>query len=123
MTLHEYPYYGLGIVAYCVANSDGSIQQRERRELMNLVESWSKQIETGFNVSEVIFSILTKTNKYEVLTYEKGLEYIRKGREHLSPKLKERFIFLINDIAHSFPPVTEEERQILERFENDLKHL
>jgi tellurite resistance protein len=123
MTLHEYPFYGLGIVAFSIAQSDGEIQQRERRELMHLIKDWSERVDVGFSGVEVIFELLTKNRKYDVLTYDKGMEYIRKGKEYLTPQLKEKFVFLVNDIAHSFPPVTENERAVVERFQQDLKHL
>ncbi len=119
MTLNEYPFYGLGIVAFSIALSDGDIQQRERRELMHLIEDWSERVDVGFKGAEVIFALLTKTHKYDVLTYEKGMDYIRKGKEYLTPQLKEKFVFLVNDVAHSFPSVTDDERAIVERF----KHL
>ena len=123
MEIKGYPYYGSGIIAFAVAESDGIIQQRERRELMNLVREWSETIEVTFDIAEIIFSLLAKTNRARSLDYETGLEYIRKGRDYMTPQLKGRFVFLINDIAHSFPPDTAAEKELVKRFEKDLKHL
>lgn len=123
MQLHEYPFYGLGIIAFAMAQSDGAVQHRERRELMNIVKDWSERHDVDFDVAEIIFTLLSKNKANEVLTYEKGMEYIRKGKQSISAQMVEKFIFLINDVAHAFPPVTSEERTMLENFSHDMKNL
>ncbi|MEX2597461.1 MAG: hypothetical protein WEC59_11080 [Salibacteraceae bacterium] len=123
MEIKEYPFYGLGIIAFCVAESDGEIQQRESRELKEIIHQWNESINTDFDVTEIIFSILAKTKGNDELSYEKGMKYISTGKEEMTESLKEKFILLINDIAHAFPPVTESELAILNRFRTDLKHL
>lgn len=121
MEIREYPFYGIGILAYVVAASDGEIQQRERRELMEVIHDWSENIEVEFDVAEIIFSILTKSKHTDELTYDRGLQYILKGKDYMTNKLKEKFVFLLQDVAHAFPPVTEGEKAIVSRFEKDIK--
>lgn len=123
MELHEYPFYGLGVIAFAMAQSDGVVQHRERRELMSIVKEWSDRHEVDFDVAEIIFSLLSKNKTNEVLTYDKGMDYIRKGKQSLSAQMIEKFIFLINDVAHAFPPVTNEERILLDKFTHDMKNL
>jgi len=52
--------------------------------------------------------------------YEAGMKQIRLGSQNLTQSLKERFVFLVNDIAHAFPPVTDDEKALLKKFEEDL---
>lgn len=123
MESREYPFYGIGIIAYGVASADGVIQGREKLELQSMIREWSKEVEVGFDVTEIIFTLFVKTADPKDLTYEKGLEYIRRGRSHLTERLKEKFVFLINDIAHAFPPVTDQEKALVRRLKSDLKSL
>jgi len=123
MEIHEYPYYGLGMIAYSIALSDGKIQVSERNELRSIVRDWSRDIECDFDVSEIIFSVMNRTPVDSEWGYEHGIKYIKQGSEFVDEKLKEKFLYLINDIAHAFPPVTTSERTVLERFEADLKNL
>ena len=123
MEAKEYPFYGIGIIAYTMARADGEIQGREIHELKQIIHEWSDRIEVDFDVTEIIFNLFVKNARAEELTYERGIHYIRLGHEYLNESLKEKFNFLIKDIAHSFPPVTEAEQSLIKRFESDIKHL
>ena len=123
MEAREYPFYGIGIIAYSMASADGEIQGRERNELKSILQEWSAEIESEFDVTEIIFELLVKVADPKDLTYDKGLHYIKLGSEYLNENLKEKFIFLIDDIAHSFPPVTSEEKAVIDKFREDIKHL
>ena len=61
MDAHEHLFYGLGIVAFAVANADGEIQASEKRELHELMVEWSSRYASDYNVTEIIFQILEKT--------------------------------------------------------------
>ncbi|NQV52818.1 MAG: hypothetical protein HQ500_06525 [Flavobacteriales bacterium] len=123
MEAKEYPFYGIGIIAFSMASADGVIQGRERHALQEMLREWSDQVEVGYDVTEIIFHLFVKTASPEELTYERGMHYITLGKDYLTERIKEKFIFLINDVAHSFPPVTEVERALIKRFRADIKHL
>jgi hypothetical protein len=123
MEAREYPFYGVGIIAFTMANMDRVIQGRERNELRQLIHEWSERVEVGFDVTEIIFELFVKNARPEELTYERGMHYIKLGREFLTESMKEKFIFLIKDIAHSFPPVTPAELALIKKFETDVKPL
>lgn len=123
MDAQEHLFYGLGMVAYAVASADGSIQASERRELHEIIDRWTKTIDTDFDVSEVIFSVLSKNESIVSTGFDEGMKYIRLGSNHLTERLKERFIYLIQDIAHAFPPVTSEEEDVVTRFKRTLHDL
>lgn len=123
MEAREYPYYGIGIIAFAMASADGEIQGREKHELNEMIKEWSDQVEADFDVTEIIFHLFVKTANPKELTYERGMHYIKMGKEYLTERMKEKFIFLINDVAHAFPPVTKEEQDLIKRFKADIKHL
>ena len=123
MEAREYPFYGIGIIAFSMASADGEIQGRERNELKSILNEWSSTVEADFDVTEIIFELLVKIADPKDLTYDKGMHYIRMGSEYLTENLKEKFVFLINDVAHAFPPVTKEESDVIEKFREDIKHL
>lgn len=123
MEAREHLFYGLGIVAFAVARADGEIQPAERQELHDIITQWSSQIDSDFDISEIIFSVLKKSKPRLNEGFETGMKYIRLGENHLNEGLKEKFVFLIRDIAHAFPPVTVGEEQIIRRFEAALAQL
>ena len=121
MDARELPFYGLGMIAFAMAGSDGRIQAHERNELHNIIQEWSDNFEQDCDIAEIIFSVLKKSPPLNLDDgYEAGMKQIRLGSQNLTQSLKERFVFLVNDIAHAFPPVTDDEKALLKKFEEDL---
>lgn len=123
MDAQEYLFYGLGIIAYSVARADGTIQASEERELHDLVAEWSSKYSGDFDVTEIIFSVLKKSKPSLNQGFEEGIRYMKLGSNYLTEQMKEHFVYLIQDIAHSFPPVTERETSIIKRFKEELTDL
>lgn len=123
MEAQQHAFYGLGIIAFVAANADGEIQMSERKDLQKLIKKWSSEVEANFDIAEIIFSIIIKNKHYEEISYENGMKYIRLGSNYLDESLKEKFLFLIQDIVHSATPVTEEEKALVKRFKADLHQL
>ncbi|GAB5538892.1 MAG: hypothetical protein Salg2KO_09950 [Salibacteraceae bacterium] len=115
MEAREHLYYGLGMLAYAVAKADGEIQSSEKRELHELVSEWSARYSSNYDITEIIFSLLDKTKPTLEQGLALGIKNIKLGSDHMNEQLKEHFIYLIQDIAHSFPPVTENEDAIINR--------
>ena len=55
--------------------------------------------------------------------YEWAMKEIKTNSHYLSPQLKEKFISVIEKIAVAFPPVTNEESDIINRFKKDIKDI
>lgn len=123
MDAHENLFYGLGIIAYSVAYADGSIQPEEHNALKQIVQDWAEQLDEDFDVTSIIFFILGKSKPVFAEGYEEGMHHIRLGDQFLTPKLKEKFVRLIGLVAKAFPPVTQDEAEIISKFENDLAPL
>jgi uncharacterized tellurite resistance protein B-like protein len=123
MDAREHLFYGLGIIAYAVAKADGEIQASEERELHLLIEEWSSQYAQEYDVTEIIFSVLKKSKPGLNEGFDEGMRFIKLGSNHLTEQLKEHFIYLIQDVAHSFPPVTELESDIISKFKKQISEL
>jgi hypothetical protein len=123
MEARENLFYGIGLIAYAVAKADGEVQLEEKKELHELITEWSSDIEVDFDITEIIFSILEKQKPSFDDGYELGLKHLRLGKEQMTDRIKEMFIYLIKDIAHSFPPVTDQEQDVILKFTHDLESL
>ncbi len=123
MDAKEHLYYGLGIVAFAAAKADGEIQVTEQKELHDLVHEWSEKYSRDFDVTEIIFSVLKNSKPGFNEGFEDGMKYIKLGSNHLDEQTKEHFIYLIQDIAHAFPPVTHAEEEIIKRFKEAMHEL
>lgn len=123
MTAKEHLFYGLGIIAHVVARADGIIQADEKNELRELVEEWVSQLDVDYDITQIIFRVIDNRPTDNEEAYNLGMKYIRLGDQHLTESMKEKFVFLIRDVAHAFPPVTEEEKAMIDRFRSDLEKL
>jgi hypothetical protein len=54
-------------------------------------------------------------------TYQWAMKEIRTNSHYLSPGLKQTFIKVMEKIAKAYPPVTGEEKDILDRFKKDIE--
>ncbi|MDP4963563.1 MAG: TerB family tellurite resistance protein [Salibacteraceae bacterium] len=123
MEKRENLFYGLGLVAYAVAKADGEVQAEEKKELHDLITDWSENIESEFDVTEIIFSVLSKQKPSFENGYELGMKHLALGKDLFTERLKELFLYLIKDVAHAFPPVTHQEQDIIVKFTRDLEKL
>lgn len=111
------------MVAHAVAKADGTIQEEERRELHDMVNEWAAQLDGDYDITEIIFSVLKDQQFGHEERYSEGMKNIRLGDQYLTESMKEKFIFLMEDIARAFPPITPEELDLLRRFKKDLTAL
>jgi uncharacterized tellurite resistance protein B-like protein len=125
MTPLENLYYAAGELAYVVAKADGNVQPAERIKLVSLLkEVLSDGGTNGVDVSSIIFQLLDgKSHQDTESTYTWAMDAIRTNSHYLSPELKEKMIRLLERVAETYPPVTAEENQVIERFRNEIKPL
>jgi uncharacterized tellurite resistance protein B-like protein len=123
MSPRENLYYAAGELAYVVALADGEVQPEERKKFSELAKRvLGEGGSDGVDITGIIFQLLDKRKKKSdsETTYRWALETIRTNGHYLSPALKEKFIQFLEQVAESFPPVTKEERVVLERFKTDI---
>ena len=122
MNAEELIFYGLGEVIYSIAKADGKVQEEEIKAMKEIVDDHLERHEFNIDYSSIIFEILRRDN---ILTskdcYSDGMKNINLGGNHFTPELKEDFLKIVEKIAESFPPNTNEEQDIITRFTIDLE--
>ena len=115
-------HYAIGELAYIMARVDGKVQKEEREKFQNMVAAELRCKDYGFDVTDIIFQLLDKQRKdLDVgTTYGWAMHEIRLNGHYLSPKLKKNFTRFLEKIAKAYPPVTVEEKNIIDRFKEDI---
>jgi len=124
MDAYTYLFYGFGQVAYAVDLADGKVQLEEEKKLHEIVLKNLEAKNIAFDYSDIIFKILKKDHIFDSeQAYTEGIENIKLGDHLLTSNLKETFFQIMEEIADSFPPITEEEAGFISRFKEDLSKL
>jgi hypothetical protein len=125
MTPQENLHFAIGQLAYAIACADGDIQKEEYKKFHDIVVAGLSSKDYDFEVSDIIFQILEKeiphTNGETV--YKWAMKEIRMNSRYLSPALKETFINVMEMVAKAYPPVTNAESNLLERFKRDIANI
>jgi uncharacterized tellurite resistance protein B-like protein len=120
MTPIESLHYAIGELAYTMARADGAVQKEERKKFHDIVAAELRCKDYAFDISDIIFQMLDKDKPDTETSYKWAMEQIRLNSHYLSPKLKETFIRVMEKVARVFPPVTENEQKILDKFKKDI---
>lgn len=120
MTPIENLHYAIGEIAYAIAVADGKMQKEERQKFHDIVAAELRCKNYAFDISGIIFRILDKDKQDMETTYQWAMNQIKLNSHYLSPDLKLTFLRVIEKIAKAFPPVTKEEKNLLERFRKDI---
>lgn len=121
MTPSQNLYYALGELAYAIAKSDGVIQEEEKRILHDIVTSEISRDNIDFDYSEIIFSIMSKDATDSETSYGWAMSEIRNNKHYFNESLKSTFDSVLCKVAEAFPPVTPQERSLIERFRKDVE--
>ena len=121
MTPIENLHYAIGELAYAVANADGKVQKEEREKFHAIVEAELQSKDYSFDVSDIIFQIMDKDKQSTETAYDWAMKTIKTNSHYLSPMLKQTFINVMEKIAETYPPVTDSEKKLLDRFKKDIE--
>lgn len=121
MTSLENLHYAIGQLAYTVASADGYVQPQERQKFHDIVAAELRCKDYDFNVSDIIFRIMEKDNWDTETTYNWAMKEIKLNSHYLSPALKKSFVAVMEKIAKAYSVVTDDERNIIERFKKDME--
>jgi len=121
MTSLENLHYALGELAYAIAAIDGKVQKEERQKFHDIIAAEIRYKDYDFDVSDIIFQILDKDKQLDTeMMYNNAMQTIKTNSHYLSPELKATFGIVMEKIAKAFPPVTDTEQNLLERFKADI---
>jgi hypothetical protein len=120
----EMIYYGFGQIILSLALIDGKIQREEEESLNNIIEKAHKDNLIEMDLTGIIFKIQKFENAFTPTEiFLMGIKNIKLGDNHLTPQLLKNFTTILNSIAEAFPPKTNEELNIVNRFENSFKYI
>jgi len=114
-------HYAIGELAYAVARADGAVQAQERKKFHDIVEAELRCKDYDFDLSDIIFRIMDKDQHDSQTVYNWAMHEIRTNSHYLSPQLKKTFIMVMEKVAKAYPPVTDNERKIIEQFRKDIE--
>jgi uncharacterized tellurite resistance protein B-like protein len=120
MTPTENLHYAIGELAYTMAYADGKVQEKERQKFHDMVAAELRCKDYAFDVSDIIFQIMDKDRQSTETVYNWALKIIKTNSHYLSPELKATFIKVMEKVAKAYPPVTQSESDLLERFKKDI---
>lgn len=116
-------HYAIGQLAFAVAFSDGKIQKEESENFHKIVLEELNNNSYDFDVSDIIFKVMEKDKMDSNTVYDWAMKEIKTNSHYLSPQLKVKFITVMEKIAGAFPPVTNEESDIINRFKKDINDI
>lgn len=120
----NYLFYGLGQVAYAVALSDGKVQKEEEKKMHEIITEGLKDLDDELDYTEIIFKVMDHDHIFDPdEAYQEGIQNMKLGGHLLNEQYRKVFVEIIEKIAAAFPPKTEEEMLLLERFRNDLPNI
>jgi uncharacterized tellurite resistance protein B-like protein len=121
MTPLENLHLAIGELAYAMACVDGAIQKEERKKFHNIVAAELRCKDYDFDVSDIVFQVLEKDKYADTeIAYEWAMNQIKLNSHYLSPQLKVTFIRVLEKVAKAYPPVTQKEQGLVERFKKDI---
>lgn len=120
MTPLQNLHYAIGLLAYTIASADGRMQSKERQKFHKIVVNELNCKDYDFNISDIIFHIMDKDHMDVETTYKWAMDEIKLNSHYLSPELKETFIKVMEMVATADPPLTAEEKEIIEKFKMDI---
>lgn len=123
MNAIENLYYAVGEIAYAIAKSDGAVQKEEKKRFYSFLRKELEKFNNEVDVSEIIFEIMRKDDMDTETAYKWAMYGIRLNSHYLSPELKWFFLKVIEKVAAAYPPVTLEERNIIDKFRADIAPL
>ena len=123
MTPFENLYYAIGEMAYAFAKIDGTVQREEKEKFEQIIRKAFVTKSLHLDVSGIIFKILDRDKRDSETAYTWALNQLKTNSHYLSPEIKSCAKNVMNQIAEAFPPVTKEERELYQRFVQDIEPL
>jgi uncharacterized tellurite resistance protein B-like protein len=113
-------HYALGELAYAIARADGKVQESEKKRFHSIVVAELRMGNYDFDLSDIIFQIMEKEHIDAETSYKWAMNEIRLNSHYLSPELKHTFIRVMEKVGRAYPPVTIQEKELLDKFKTDI---
>jgi len=113
-------YYALGELAYAIARADGIVQDEERERFSTFLLNGFHGEDSGVDIASIVFRVMDNKCRDSKTTYDWAINEIRTNSHYLSPRLKDKFRRIMENIAEAYPPVTQAESNLIDRFRRDI---
>ena len=123
MDAKQHLYYGLGLIAYAVADIDGKVQREEKETLHEILANGVKKVDPDYDLADIVFQIVEKDKTDFETAYQWGIDAIKLGDQHLTPGMKWNFIDILQAVSDAFPGSDMAESEIIARFARDMRNL
>lgn len=111
----------LADLAYSIAIVDGNFEEKEKEAFYEIIES-----EFGNDASAAIdrFNILQNQENLSVnQCYNFAMFSIKSNKADFTPKLKDKYLKVMERIASSSDGLRDQEKKMIKRFKKDLEHI
>ncbi|MFI5203155.1 MAG: hypothetical protein ACHQF2_01570 [Flavobacteriales bacterium] len=116
-------FYALGELAYAIASADGKLQEAEKKTFEKIVTEHKAWHSGDFDYADVIFKILQKDKTDLETAYAWAMKEIELNKHHLTAQMVNSFKEILTRVAEAFPPVSIDEKEILNRFSKDIQKI
>jgi len=123
MTPLENIHYAIGELAYAFAKIDGKVNPEERKRFSEIVSNGFKKSNYNYDISDIIFKIFDRDKRDSESAYNWAMHELQINSHYLSPELKECALKIMKEIAEAFPPFTNEEKELYQKFKKDIEPL
>lgn len=123
MDSKQHLFYGLGLIAYAVADADGKVQREELETIQKILKEGIAKIDPDYDLTDIIFQIMKKDKVDFETSYKWGMDAFRLGEDHLTPGMKWNFLDILQAVSDAYPGSHLAEGEIIARFARDLRAL
>lgn len=124
MNAKEHVYYALGELVYAVTKADGEVQPAETEKLKEIVRTAVKHKNHDFDITEIIFSVMSQGQNLDVeTTYEWAMKELKTFKREITDEMRQNFVSIIEKVAMAYEPVTVHEKNIIDKFRKDIENL
>ena len=113
-------YYAVGDAAYAIADADGKLRKEEKEKLHELLQDEFGSYHAPGEVTKIIFGILRKEAISSLTAFAWALKEMHLNSHNVSDALKNHFVAVLQKVAEIFPPATQNEKLLLDRFIKEL---
>ncbi|HVD98818.1 MAG TPA: TerB family tellurite resistance protein [Cytophagaceae bacterium] len=115
-------HIAMGSLAYAIAKADGIIQEEEKKMIQQLAQ---KEFELSDTDNEWISSMFNKLEKENISldeAYNYAIDTLDANRYDFdfTDSVKSKCISFMEKVSESFDGISGEERQIIDRFKQDM---
>lgn len=123
MDSRQHLFYGLGLIAYAVADIDGKVQRSESETLHRIMKEGIAKIDPDYDLADIIFQVMQHDKIDFETAYKWGMDAFKTGEQYLTPGMKWNFLDILQEVADAFPTASNQEGELIARFARDLRSL